>query len=409
MADVTLSSFPYNGGTAIATSGAHMCRLTTTRFFAIYGQRTPSYTIGQVFTVSDVTAATPTVSVLRTQVISGFDTLTASSGFRVLRLNDTDVLVQQEVLSTQLTMRVVRIDPSTNVMTQVGNTLTITKYSSDTIYDNQNATGGGVSPDIDNVCLVPVLPTSTTFNLLRVTWDTGTSTLASSVVVNISIAAPTYSHCTFNKNRAGDKWVIGVSRIFNYLSTFINAPSQATGSVYIGDPASANSWTPVISSIAIDDYSTGHMNYLALTDTTGLVLYKHAKWRYWNGSTLGAEVQFGNASPNAFNETVYTTWLDQNHFLVETMADTTGQNSYAPATSRYVSVCKYTDPTFGEMTANTSTYTATLTTSTMGQFMWHNAMRDRYDNSTLLYFTPNVNTTVSTSTQFRVRALYAAP
>ena len=121
MAEVTISPIPYNGGTLIGSANRHICRLTESRFFCIYGQVTPEYTLGIVINVDDIRSATPISTILRTQTIPELAITLSSVAYRVYRLNDTDVVVfRQTVAATTFDISVLRIDPTTNVITKVG-------------------------------------------------------------------------------------------------------------------------------------------------------------------------------------------------------------------------------------------------------------------------------------------------
>lgn len=90
MPDITLSPIPYNNGTlALSGQNSHICSLSDTRFFALFGQTTPNYTFGAVIDISNIRTASPTATVTKQRVIA----TTALTRGRVWKLSANRVLV----------------------------------------------------------------------------------------------------------------------------------------------------------------------------------------------------------------------------------------------------------------------------------------------------------------------------
>lgn len=130
MSEVTLSPIPYDGGSLMPMNGAGICRLSAGKYFTVHAQKNPNYIFGGIWSVSGEGSSSPSATSVRTQVLGD---LTApwnnmgsnDVGFYVNceKLAENVVLVERRIeVSNQAlcTFFVIKIDPSTNQMTMLG-------------------------------------------------------------------------------------------------------------------------------------------------------------------------------------------------------------------------------------------------------------------------------------------------
>lgn len=341
MAEITLSPLPYNSGTMLSPDNCNFCRLSATRFFAISAQYTPSYAYGTVYDVDNLRAATPVVTLSATQVLEEIPPDSANSGYRVVRLNDTHVLVQGWNVAgggSSLNCVVYHVDPGTNTMTKVSNMLNIPLVSN--ISAANWASAAGVNP-IDNVVLTSVFSGST-YQLYKIYFNEATGTLTRILLgYKSGLSNSDMISGSFAKVRNSNNWSFTIAVGTSYDNMLIT-----TGPL-VGNPASDSTWavTPLLSYPA-----SCTPTYLPLNSTDGLFLTTSRQWRsYSNGTPALTDTYFcSTATANQYNNNVFTSWLDSDYFILFTSARTTANPSYPSGSGVYCRIGKYTDPSYGE-------------------------------------------------------------
>jgi hypothetical protein len=377
MAEVTLSPIPYGGGSLIATSQRQVFRLSGTKFVYLYGQANPNYTIAQIVDIQGIKTATPTITILRTQIID--ITIPTTSGLAVHggKMNSTDFVV---AVDTTLNSRlaVFRADPTTNVITKVSNELTVSTRS----FQYAQAYAGLLQNIKDNM-VIEVNPNNGGTSLYRLEYNPGTSTLTQTLIVSTTgKPGGTFVSTSGTKSRDGTVWA--------FTSAYANTTSWSNGVSRQADIffISADTGTQVHS--ALQQAALGNTGGTFLPSTagnTGFFFYAANGYKFATGGTLGGTVVF---TPNAVNNAAtanWSAWLNQDYAILEAPLTST-QGPYLTQ-GRQFRVVRYVDDTFIEPTAGTTANISLFNTT--GNILSPNAgsSREIFDVDTILLYGVN--------------------
>jgi hypothetical protein len=370
---ITITPVPYNGGTLIAGERRHMCRLTDTRYFCIYGQTGPDLTFGMVVSVDNIRSANPVTTVLRTQTIPELAYGYSQSGFRCARLNDTDILVYTTASASILNINVLRIDATTNVISRVGNTLSETVLANTADFVNAATQGNGTLKAVAENTVMCVNSTSaTSASVVRVSWVPGTLVLSKSTVYTFTSLSQNMRTFQFAKSRDTSDWQVSAGS-----HAAAGGYSTQTNSRAIGDPISGT-WTPYI--FASQQVFPA---LLPIDATNAVLMIESNKWKSYAGATQSnVNVQFcTTAAVSTYNKTVFATWLNSDYFMLITSANTsTGQQGWPVLpVGMYIRIVKYTDINYGETSPTTIPNLLKFTDFSMD-----------FSNSSFEYISPDV-------------------
>lgn len=300
MADITLSPIPYNGGTlSMANHISHICRLTDTKFFAIFKQTTPNYTFGSVINVDNLKAAVPVATVAKQRVLG----TTSLTRMRAWKLSASRVLVLQ---GADLT--VYDIDGSDDMIKK---NATIATFHSTFLWGYETAAQTGTGEYLhgqyisDNVVwFVQRTSTTSAITLLKVVYNPVGDTLTQTTI-QILAASTTATHLwKYHIQKFADSnnylvWAFGGNTAWN-TSTITAA--------YIVTPAGAVSST--VSSIP-----TTVKCLIPLRATRIIGIVQPNLWRYWDGASWTAsDASF--ASSGTLTTVVCGVPIDENYFML---------------------------------------------------------------------------------------------
>lgn len=398
MAEITLSPVPYAGGTLVNETQRHFCRLTATRFVAVYMQVDPDYVIGQVFDVDDIKSATPTAGTVRTQVIDhAFTDSTTNSGTRTCRLNDTDFLLVYTVGSSVSVRAIVcRVDPTTANIDVVSNEISWTFGGAGSTIFNSNRCSNFWNTN-DNVIIhdgVSSISTGGTVFVARITWDTGTNTLARSILAaQTSFQTNSGVFSALTKSRTGDTWVYRIkgANQTNRRDTYNDTSSTALMALInplTGTYTELN--TRDEGGVVVMDTGTGYF-----------VFGEDDTYRFIDAATptsISNDVIF-NAQTSS-RPVNWGTWLNQDYFLIECMTTTTNESAYEGGHS--YRVIRYVDDSFIEATTPTQG-AVNITFGNQFLSMWNaSPVREVFDSETILLLGLD-----DVTLDWRVEVLYA--
>lgn len=268
MAEVTISPIPYQNGTLDSYAARDVISLGQNKFFAIYSQRNPNYTFGMIFEVLNPKTSSPTVNILRNQILSDYSAssaITTELIHRIYKINDYDILVfrQQVQPAGAIDVSVLSYNPTTYTISKVNaNTLTITIFTTNlsdfnifnpTTHNPARLTA--ISPS-ENVLVYSIPNGGSQGKFVRINWNPLTKTLSETTLRNTSsIGTSGNGFGVFAKNIDNSSyscvWVYNPGSISSsYRGYYVNASSfaigeggsfDATGSNYVSGTSTSSS------------------------------------------------------------------------------------------------------------------------------------------------------------------------
>lgn len=348
MAQVTFSAVPINGGAlSLNSENGHVCRLSGSRYLSICSQYTPQYTLGNVVTLNNAKSTTPSVTVLRQQVITGLliGNQNGNNSARMIRLTDNSVLVLKAD-STNFyvkNMNVLYVDPTTNEIT--------TKLASDvTLFTQANAWGfnsSGVTitgiTEADNSVIIAYRTTLAQAKVVRVVYDPNANTLTTTDISTISVHTSATSVSSLGLTKSPNGVVL-----FSAVGTSSNRIDLMgiTKLFFIGT-GSNTATTLLDEAYTASSIQNRRKWYVPLTDTTGIFTDGMYMQALTNG-VLGQSVTITNAiGPGVYLHCSHALKMSDEYFATLTVyfGGSVGTDNLTNV-SRGFRVVKYTDPNY---------------------------------------------------------------
>lgn len=348
MPQVSFPAVPINGGSiSLNTENGHVCRLSGLRYISVCTQFTPQYTIGSVVTLNNAKSTTPSVTMLRQQVIPNLNIGPSSSqaGVRLIRLTDNSVLVIKSDTANYLlkTFNVLYIDPTTNEIT--------TKLATDVNFYTQatswgfNTNGIAITAinESDNSVLIAYRTASNQAKIGRAVYDPNANTLTFSELSTFAIhtGTPSIGNLQIVKTPNG---VI--------VTNAVGITSSRLDLAGINKMFYVASGSNTVTTIFDETYSSTTVqnrrkSYVPFTDTTGVFTDGMYMQAFTNG-VLGQSISITNAGgPSVYLHCSHALKMTDEYFTTLTVyfggSVTTDNLSNV---SRGFRVVKYTDPNY---------------------------------------------------------------
>lgn len=336
MPDITLSPIPYNGGTMTMTNqGSHICMLSATKMFALFGQTNPNYIFGSVIKVDNIKTASAVATVSKQRVLS----LNPLTRCRVWKLTENRVLAL--INSDLVVINVTAEDDMEQTAAKIENFHTTTLWGTEAAatYGIGSFLYGSYIKD-NTVWIIQRASTTAPIVLMKIEYDPATDTLTQTSIQNLT-ASTTATHfwkyhivqipssTNFMVYCHGGNTTPAASTIPN---AYIFSDAAELLTTITGIPSTARSLTPLKAN-----------KVLALSDARN--------WRYFDGTSwTTGDTMFAGATVASTN-LAHTEPLDSNYFMIQSMSSGVelGSGNYAFRISRVV------DKSFGQTSSATNT------------------------------------------------------
>lgn len=363
MAEVIFPAVPFNGGTVnMNESTSNMCKMDENgRFVSVFQQTSPSAVIATVVQVTNPKTTTPTVTVVRQQVLNEISVPVLGATYvQVFKLASDRILVAYQ--TTIWNFDVYSIDSQTGVLTK-RNTNTVTlapgSFSSATAPN-----GNGTIFTLQDDCIVYFSPNNTSYTLGRFEFNNATNVLS-----HTAYEAPTFASTSgFN---------VGYSKIVGSTNeAFIFVASGGTSALGYAQVARVIKVTPTTHTTKVSTpaptpfYSRSGVSIggdkCVFTDGSMFCEYDFAT------NTISKPSTFQGVSDVGSNHiSTYCIPVNSDYFIVTSRpvsAITAG--SFLNPTTIQLRVIKYTDFNYAQASPGTANNTKGLTIPTL--FRWFN-------------------------------------
>lgn len=381
MADITLSPIPYNNGTlSLAGYNSHICSLSDTRFFALFGQSTPNYTFGAVIDVANIRSSSPSVTVTKQRVIA----TTALTRGRVWKLASNRVLILNNS-----TLQVYEIDGTGDIVAKSGN---LASFHSTYLWGVEGSGTSGIGDYLvgqyikDNtVWFIQRTSTTSAISFFKITYDPVSDTLTKTAITTLA-ASTTSTH-------VWRYYIQKFSDSSNYLVYGVGSATTVAAGYVVSAFVYDQNGTQVLS---ISNIPTTTRLMVPLSDTRILGLSSSRTWRMFDGAVwTDHDASFAGAYVSG-TVLVDAEALDDTYFML--VSTTSGAE---PGTGTYsFRVSRVLDPYLGQSSTPTNTNNG-ISYATLNAY---------FDQKRLLKFDANTFFLFgrASTTSFRIRTIYQA-
>lgn len=386
MSEVTLSPIPFNGGTLANVVARTIFRLSGDKYVMVYHQTNPDYIIAQVVEIVGIKTATPTVNVLRTQVINNISPAAWSDlVIDAVKLNETDFLLFAQAPNAATRVWACRVDPSTNVVTIISNNfLSFTRIAN--VPRHQASGQWYVAPNTVIDFSTVSSGTSGVHEICRISFNVESGTLSRTVLRTASNAHNSMtSLATACLTPDGSALIISIRGNFN--STSITSDTSLRSFVFRYNIAAQTL------SVIRDNETTVLGIYVPTPNPTSYFAFRSiASYMTLQNNVAGNLTTFTSVSPSPTSSTViHAMWLANNYILLEGLTATT--RPVYQQTGRQFRIVRYIDDNTLQATDATNASNLTLFNTAGNVPQISNFVhREMYDGTTVLLFGISNNT-----------------
>lgn len=365
MAEIIYNAVPFNGGTvSLGYGNSSMCKLTDSgKFVALFAQSTPNALIASVMQVTNAKTATPTLSVIRQQVLTDApSSVNAYSTVRVWRLADDRILVGVNFVggTGNMSFDVYSVNSSTGELAK----LTTSSYTNTGIVAYAATLSGG-SFELKQDCVLFGSITGNNLYYAKLEFNSTTNVLTYTALDTFNVTVNTARVSFQRKIGTTDQAIMSLSW---YTANVVGL--MQVGRIY--DISSTGSFTAY--NVTIGNQGIYHRVYGQLTSTTGFF----TDGSYYNECNISANTLRkyslfqGAADANSNHAVLDCFSLSRDyHVLVSipvsaiaTSSETTNNNTLN------VRVIKYTDYNYAQ--ASPGSANATKGFVIPSSFTWYN-------------------------------------
>lgn len=324
---------PFNGGSFNTSPGSdeyyHFCRLssssTNCRFVGVRTQSDPFVFIVSAYEVDDIKSASPSVTTIRDQIMDPDEMPTSTSSVRIHRLNDNDAVLKFKTSNSGsgLTLIFLRFDVSG--VPSVVHTMTAPSYEEQASAEEYFNSGFGNAVNPEDNLLFYSYDTSTYPAIYRIVWDpeTPANTTGTSVDTLTAFSNPDgrYYRGMWNRDRNGKicytQLYYGGSLNYQLYPRSVAEPTDP-------DNLATSNWTEDVLNFSSGYYQLGPVLSLGYSENTYLSFNETSSNMYIyperaNVVKAGVRLIDQFTPVNGGHYVYYSTWLDQNHFLMITI------------------------------------------------------------------------------------------